>query len=294
MTRIGAFAAGVAILICGCSAVIADPNAGGIDDIAIGTDSQGLPVLEFPDGLEYSKVQTKVVWSGTGDRLRPGDRILLDMYSVSLDSGVVLLDTYSDLPNYYILAPEIVGQELYDALVDEKVGVRLLHVSPPVEGYEGHGAVVLLVDVLPAESQGETQPLREDLPSVEIDASGQPIVIVDPDLPKPVGLQVATLLLGSGAQVKPGSKIKFNYYAVSYDTGEIFESSWDDGEGPDEKQVGVGELVLGLDQGLIDQTEGSRVLLVVPPDMAYGGSDLPHADDTLVFVIDLLAVRPPN
>lgn len=287
MTRIYTFVAGFALLVGGCSQVVSDPNAGGVDDITIGVDSEGVPVLDYPDGLEFSKVQTKTVWSGTGARLNPGDRIVLDMYSVSLDSGVVLLDTFSDLPKEYLLAPELVGEELYDALVKERVGARLLHVSPPIEGHEEEGAIALLVDVLPATATGVAEFPSGDLPTVELDSSGHPAIVIDPEIPAPAELKVATLILGSGPQVEPGSRIRANFHVVSYDTGEVFESSWDDGEGSMATQVGVGELVLGLDQGLIDQTEGSRVILIVPPELAYG-------EDTLVFVIDLLAVRPPE
>jgi peptidylprolyl isomerase len=287
MTRIGAIWASLALVLGGCSAVIADPNAGSIDDIAVSEDANGIPVLEFQNGLEYTKVQSEVLWQGAGDPLDPGDRILLDMYSVSLDSGVVLVNTFSDLPNMYYLARELVGQELYDVLVDERVGTRILHVTPPVEGYEGHGAVALLVDVLPARAIGETQPRKEGIPEVELDLSGKPSVTVDDATEAPVGLEVATLILGSGAQVKPGSMIVANYHVVHYDTGEVFDSSWDDGEGPLKAQVGVGELPLGLDQGLINRTEGSQILLIVPPELAYG-------EDTLVFVVDLLAVRDPS
>jgi len=287
MTRTCAIWVSLALALGGCSAVIADPDAGSIDDITVSEDASGIPVLDFTSGLKYSKVQSEVLWSGDGDRLNANDRILLDMYSVSLESGVVLVDTFSDLPRMYLLVPELVGQELYDVLVDERVGARILHVTPPVEGYEGHGAVALLVDVLPACAQGETLPPKEGMPEVTLDPSGQPTITIDDAMDPPIGLEVSTLILGSGEQVRPGSKIVANYYAVDYDTGEVYDSSWEDGEGPLKAQVGVGELPLGLDQGLIDRTEGSQILLIVPPELAYG-------DGTLVFVVDLLVVRTPS
>ena len=44
-------------------------------------------------------------------------------------------------------------------------------------------------------------------------------------------------------------------------------------------------------KGLVGQTVGSQVLLVIPPDQAYGDKEqgsIP-ANSTLVFVIDILA-----
>ena len=52
------------------------------------------------------------------------------------------------------------------------------------------------------------------------------------------------------------------------------------------------QVIPGWDNGLIGQTVGSRVLLVVPPDDGYGTAGNPQAGikgtDTLVFVVDIL------
>jgi len=52
-------------------------------------------------------------------------------------------------------------------------------------------------------------------------------------------------------------------------------------------------VIAGFDEGLVGQTVGSRVLLVIPPDKGYGPEGNPQAGiggtDTLVFVVDLLA-----
>ena len=56
--------------------------------------------------------------------------------------------------------------------------------------------------------------------------------------------------------------------------------------------VGHGQVVGGLDRGLLGQTVGSRVLLVVPPDDGYGAAGNTgfgvRGSDTLVFVVDIL------
>ena len=49
-----------------------------------------------------------------------------------------------------------------------------------------------------------------------------------------------------------------------------------------------------FDEGLVGQTIGSRVLLVIPPDKGYGTDGKAQAGiagtDTLIFVVDLLLV----
>jgi len=57
--------------------------------------------------------------------------------------------------------------------------------------------------------------------------------------------------------------------------------------------------VPGWDKGLVGQTVGSRILLVVPPADGYGAKGSPPiggegsppigAKDTMVFVVDILA-----
>ena len=57
--------------------------------------------------------------------------------------------------------------------------------------------------------------------------------------------------------------------------------------------IGAGQVIKGWDTGLVGQTVGSRVLLVVPPADGYGSAGSAQAGingtDTLVFVVDILA-----
>jgi len=52
-------------------------------------------------------------------------------------------------------------------------------------------------------------------------------------------------------------------------------------------------VIAGWDEGIVGQTVGSQVLLVIPPAKGYGESGNPQAGikgtDTLVFVVDILA-----
>lgn len=49
-------------------------------------------------------------------------------------------------------------------------------------------------------------------------------------------------------------------------------------------------MIAGWDEGLVGQTVGTQVLLVIPPDKGYGasGSEGISGTDTLVFVVDIL------
>ena len=74
--------------------------------------------------------------------------------------------------------------------------------------------------------------------------------------------------------------------------GKKFDASADHGSSFD-TEIGAGSVITGWDKGLVGQTVGSRVLLVVPPADGYGAKGSPPligAKDTLVFVVDILAV----
>ena len=57
--------------------------------------------------------------------------------------------------------------------------------------------------------------------------------------------------------------------------------------------IGEGQVIPGWDTGLVGQTVGSRVMLVIPPADGYGSAGDSQAGikgtDTLVFVVDILA-----
>jgi peptidylprolyl isomerase len=101
------------------------------------------------------------------------------------------------------------------------------------------------------------------------------------------------LRLGGGAVAKPGRTVQVHYVGVSFKTGTQFDASWDRGE-PFAFQLGAGQVIPGWDQGVAGMKVGGRRRLVIPPALAYGPQGSPPAigpNETLVFVIDLLAVQ---
>jgi peptidylprolyl isomerase len=82
------------------------------------------------------------------------------------------------------------------------------------------------------------------------------------------------------------------YVGVNWRTQKVFDSSWARNQ-PYSTPIGVGDVIKGWDIGLVGQTVGSRVLLVIPPADGYGSVGNSSADiegtDTLVFVVDIIA-----
>lgn len=109
-----------------------------------------------------------------------------------------------------------------------------------------------------------------------------------PETDPPTELIVETVVEGDGDEVMAGDLLLADYAGVLYDGGEEFDSSWSRGE-PAAFAIGTGAVIQGWDEGLVGQQVGDRVLLVIPPDLAYGEqeSEAIPANSTLVFVVDI-------
>lgn len=285
MPRILVVLVGALIALGGCArAPGVDPTAASIDAIVVGRDDAGSPTIEYPIGGKFDKAQSRVEWEGTGERLTEGEPLLLDLYSISLSTGAILTDTYLDLPKAYLMAPELLGNEMYDALVGHREGARVLLVVPESPTHAGQGTVAVVADVLPERAVGVNQPVREDLPIVITGKYGEPTVTFRDEAEVPTELVAYTMIQGEGTQVKTGSRVLVNYLEISATTREVVQSTWPVEIAPWGVTIGQGAMPAGLEQSLIDVKAGSQVIVIVPPALGYG-------DDTLIFIVDVLAVR---
>lgn len=245
------------------------------------------PEVTFEQPLVVTEPSVQVLREGTGPRVEEGRPILLDFYAESGADGSVINETYSGEPRPYLLSAEALGVDIHAALGGQRVGSRILHLVPP-DGSSG-AATVAVFDILPTRASGEDQPPREGLPLVELDDDGKPSVTMPEGTAPPTDLVVQPLIRGTGPQVAAGQVITVQYVGVKWSDGTVFDSTWEEGKLPASFPIGVGSVMQGWDAGLVEQMVGSQVLLVVPPDLAWRGTDNELAEETLVFVIDILA-----
>jgi peptidylprolyl isomerase len=114
-----------------------------------------------------------------------------------------------------------------------------------------------------------------------------------PDGPPPTDLEITDLTEGSGAEATAGSTVSVHYVGVAHSTGEEFDASYNRGT-PLDFRLGVGQVISGWDQGVQGMKVGGRRKLVIPPHLGYGDRGAGGAikpGETLIFVVDLLAVR---
>ncbi|MFF3842605.1 FKBP-type peptidyl-prolyl cis-trans isomerase [Streptomyces sp. NPDC001930] len=115
------------------------------------------------------------------------------------------------------------------------------------------------------------------------------------DLPEgdpPTELTIRDLIVGDGAEAKPGNVVRVHYVGVTFASGKEFDASWDRDQ-PFKFAVGGGRVIKGWDRGIRGMKAGGRREIIIPPRLGYGNqspSSLIPAGSTLIFVVDLLSV----
>ena len=183
--------------------------------------------------------------------------------------------------------------EMYDALQDAKEGAIIAYSSPETSGKAGDDStsveVYQVVKKLHAPLNEKMKPSEKGLPRVTQDDKGTP-TIAKPSGAEPQKLRTQVLVQGDGQEVKATDTVVANYVGVRWEDGKVFDSSYEKGA---PASFPLDNVIEGWKQGLKGQKVGSRVLLAVPTDKAYGTKkqlkdDSQYPAGALVFVVDVL------
>ena len=120
-------------------------------------------------------------------------------------------------------------------------------------------------------------------------SSVRPDVVVPDE--SPTSLVVTTLRAGSGPMAAPGDTLLVNYVLVLSANALEIDNSFDRNE-PLQVQLGAGEVIKGVDIGLVSAQAGGRYQLDIPPDLAYGavGAGAIPANAALTMVVDVVGI----
>ena len=120
----------------------------------------------------------------------------------------------------------------------------------------------------------------------------KPEVTVPSDESPSYQLELDDLEVGDGDEAVSGKVVEVHYVGVSWQTGREFDASWDRGQ-TFKFALGKGQVIAGWDQGVQGMKVGGRRRITIPPMLAYGkrgAGGVIGADETLVFVVDLISV----
>jgi peptidylprolyl isomerase len=263
-------------------------NTTSLADVDISTDLDSAPQATFTPSFVADGPQSEVVVEGDGAVVAEGQRVTVDYVVVSGATGEQLQSTWDTRPESLVF-DEMLIPNLRDALVGAQVGSRVATAND-----DGTQWVILVLDIrdavdVPERAEGEAVTPPEGLPTVE-EVEGVPTITV-PDGEPPLDLVAQPLIVGDGPEVQAGDTVTVKYVGVKWADGAVFDSSWTNDQTVD-FPVGTGGVIAGFEEGLIGQTVGSRVMLVIPPDKGYGPEGNASAGisgtDTLVFVVDIL------
>ncbi|QXJ21320.1 FKBP-type peptidyl-prolyl cis-trans isomerase [Actinomadura graeca] len=291
-------------------------------DISVSGKFAAEPKVKIPKSLEPAdKLKVTTAIKGNGPAIADGDTMFVKyvfyQWSAKTSDDSKDKSTSKQLGSSYQQQqgqpdrPLVVGKSgvkgLDKGLVGQTAGSRVVLEIPPSMGFGEQGtqlglsnkdSVLFVVDVQAtvhknAAPQGTEKKLDDKkLPKVEDKGAGKAPKVTMPKEDAPSKLQVKTLVEGTGPALAKGDEAVVNYQGQIWKNGKVFDSSWTSGQ-PAKFPIGTGGTVPGFDKGLTGAKIGSRVMLVLPPAEGYGKNGNPQAgikgDDTLVFVVDILA-----
>ena len=283
-----------------------------LDGLSVTGDFGKKPTVKT-EGFDVKAGESEELIVGDGAEVSKDSYVMYHVLIAKGSDGKDLQSSYEQPSTQQM----IVAQQpplISDAVIGAHIGSRVA-VAAPVEELVGEGGaaqvgltaeddIVLVFDLIEegeaplSAPEGEEVDPPADAPKVvgdEKSVTGIDFSDAPAKAPKAnADFEVIPLINGEGAEVKEGDNVTVNYFgAVWGNEDEPFDSSYSRGE-PASFGLTKGGLIDGWVKGLQGVKVGSRVMLVIPPELGYGaqgsGENIP-GDSTLVFVIDVLGVN---
>jgi FKBP-type peptidyl-prolyl cis-trans isomerase len=274
------------------------------------TDTPGAdPAVSFTAPLPENSLQRTVVTAGKGEAVKSNDTVgfayaIYDATTGTKLGGNGFNDPVGNLLNVDEEASGLQG--IFNrGIACSTAGSRIALAVPASDvaaafpGHDlkdltGHG-IAIVFDVkskLAKRASGADQAPQDGFPLVTLDDKGAPTVKI-PSTDPPSDLKIEVLKKGDGPVVAENSMVMAQYQGIVWGTGKVFDQTWDKNA---PISLNLVSTVKGFAQGLVGQTVGSQVVIVIPPALGYGEAGNSTAGisgtDTLVFVVDILATGP--
>ncbi|MFE6965423.1 FKBP-type peptidyl-prolyl cis-trans isomerase [Agromyces sp. NPDC057679] len=306
-----ALATAAALLLAGCAsggspeasetpaaADCMDVESGALSDgVKVEGEFPGSPTATFTTPLETDELQRSIAIEGDGDTTEAGQKINAVVTLYSGASGDQLLSQ----PAQITAGDETVFDAFRVGIDCVPLGSRTVTVAPAAALYDGQGNeqiglaadedVVIVVDVVEVQEPLKPAEWTENVPEVKFGAEGEAPTVTLPKVDAPTELQMKVLEEGDGATVGEGDSVTVQYQGISWDSGEIFDQSYTRGEPSTFTTDGV---IQGFGAALVGQKVGTKLIVVIPPEYAYGTDPAAHdlGGQTLVFLVEIEDTAP--
>jgi len=277
-------------------------------NVTSSTYNSGEPSVSGPFPFNVGQTQCKTLDKGTGSTVADDSLLELNYYGINASTGVMFQSSWET-------GQTMIGQNggfvtgFNNCLTGQTQGSRVLMVISSADGYDAQGGsssaginvgdtLVFVVDIITVgftAPTGDTVATGNQWVSVSTDSSGTPTATVNPGQSAPSTLQTTVLIQGTGNPVQADDFTLLNFFTMDFSSGQYIENSFTDGNGP---QYGaLANLIPGWRTAIQGQPSGSRLLIIVPPSLAYPqGNATPSIapNSTLVCVVDILFTSPTN
>ncbi|MDN3267714.1 FKBP-type peptidyl-prolyl cis-trans isomerase [Streptomyces sp. MA15] len=280
---------------------------GPLPAITAGTGFGEKPTVAKGSGDPSGDLAVKTVIAGGGRTIAENDFVVAHYLGQVWSTAKVFDNSYDRKEPLAIqLAQGTIIDGWRYGLVGRKAGSRVQMAIPPTWGYgeqgneqagiKGTDTLVFVIDVrdtFNARSSAKGTDVAQDdvdLPKVGTNTDGKAPSIEVPDSDAPKKLVANYVIEGDGEKVGAEDSVLVQYKGVLWDGGKEFDSTYGRGQ---LTSFSLQQVVKGWAQGLTGKKVGSRVLIVIPPELGYGdnppqGSEI-KKDSTLVFSVDILA-----
>ncbi|MFD7286256.1 FKBP-type peptidyl-prolyl cis-trans isomerase [Streptomyces sp. NPDC059863] len=276
----------------------------GLPAISSGAKFGQKPTLDKGEGTPPKELKVDVLSKGDGATVKKGDAIQVNYLGQSWDSDKPFDNSFDrKQPFDLTVGAGMVIKGWDQGLEGQKVGSRVELGIPPELGYGAQGqgdikpnsTLIFVVDILkstqvPAAAKGTAVAQDNiDLPKVGTNDDGKEPTVTVPKSDPPKKLVSNYVLESDGETVKDSDTVVLNYAAYIWKDRKQFDSTYKTGR---TQTFPLAQLTLkGLKTGIVGKKVGSRVLIVIPPDQAFGNQEqqgIPK-NSTLVFAVDILA-----
>lgn len=253
------------------------------------------PSIAFNAPMTVSNGSYVVLQKGNGDTIEDGDRVCYHGIALNAKDGTELMDTWtSNVPECSLKVSEsTLNSTYYNQIKGATINSTIAF---GVNDGSSDGYSYLLVMTLISKSKDLEKAtgtvvtdIDSKLPKVTRANDGKPSIDMNGQ-GKVTKLVTQTLIKGTGTKLTDSSTAVVKYTGWLLD-GTQFDSSWDRDSTFDADLSSSGGIIQGWKDGLIGQTVGSQVLLIIPSSLGYGdsGSGTIPGGATLVFVVDIVA-----